>query len=88
MDRTILHVDLNNFYPSVECLHRLEMRGQPVAVGEDVEQPHRIILAKNYIAKRYDVKTDDVIWQAKQKCPNLIVLPPLSASLVIRPAKS
>ncbi|RPF47697.1 DNA polymerase-4 [Hydrogenoanaerobacterium saccharovorans] len=76
MDREILHVDLNNFYASVECLHRPELREKPVAVGGDVEQRHGIILAKNYIAKRFDIKTGDAIWQAKQKCPKLVVLPP------------
>ncbi|WP_396327412.1 DNA polymerase IV [Hydrogenoanaerobacterium sp.] len=76
MDRSILHVDLNNFYASVECLYRPELRGRPVAVGGDIEQRHGIILAKNYLAKKFDIKTGEAIWQAKQKCPNLVVLPP------------
>jgi len=76
MNRTILHVDLNNFYASVECLYRPEIRDFPVAVGGDVEARHGIVLAKNYHAKQMGVKTGDVIWQAKQKCPGLIVVPP------------
>lgn len=76
MVRTILHVDFNNFYASVECLEHPELRGLPVAVGGDVEQRHGIVLAKNYIAKAYGVKTAEVIWQAKQKCPGLVVVPP------------
>ena len=76
MVRTILHVDFNNFYASVECLEHPELRGLPVAVGGDVEQRHGIILAKNYIAKAYGVKTAEVIWQAKQKCPGLVIVPP------------
>jgi len=74
--RTILHCDMNNFYASVECLYRPELRGKAVAVGGDVEQRHGIILAKNYPAKAFGIKTGEVIWQAKQKCPGLIVLPP------------
>ena len=51
MSRTILHVDLNNFYASVECLYHPELRGKPVAVAGDVSERRGIILAKNMIAK-------------------------------------
>ncbi|WP_414732291.1 DNA polymerase IV [Acetobacterium carbinolicum] len=76
MDRIILHVDMNSFYASVECLFRPELKGKPVAVGGDVENRHGIILAKNEEAKNYGVKTAEAIWEAKQKCPDLIILPP------------
>ena len=76
MERTILHVDLNNFYASVECLYRPELQGKPVAVSGDVENRHGIILAKNQLAKAAGVKTGEAIWQAKGKCPGLICLPP------------
>ncbi len=75
-ERIILHCDLNNFFASVECLGREELKGKPVAVGGSVEQRHGIILAKNETAKKYGVKTAEAIWQAEQKCPGLIVLPP------------
>ncbi len=76
MDRTILHVDINGCYASIECLYRPEIRDKPVAVGGDVEARHGIILAKNELAKKYGVKTGEAIWQAKLKCPNLITVPP------------
>ena len=76
MARTILHVDLNNFYASVECLYHPELRGKPVAVSGDVENRHGIILAKNQLAKAAGVKTGEAIWQAKGKCPGLVCLPP------------
>lgn len=76
MDRTILHSDLNNCYASIELLHRPELRGKPIAVGGNVEARHGIILAKDYITKSFGVKTGEAIWQAKQKCPGLIVVPP------------
>ena len=76
MERVILHSDVNNFYASIECLHRPELRDKPVAVGGDVEARHGIILAKNNLAKRYNVRTGEALWQARQKCPNLVVLPP------------
>ncbi len=74
--RTILHSDLNNFYASVELLSHPELRDKPVAVAGDSEARHGIILAKNYIAKAYGVETATAIWQAKQKCPELVLLSP------------
>ena len=47
-----------------------------MAVGGDIEQRHGIILAKNQLAKQFHVSTGEAIWRAKQKCPELIVLPP------------
>ncbi len=76
MERTILHSDCNSFYASVECLHNPAIRNKPVAVGGDVEQRHGIILAKNQIAKRFHVSTGEALWQAKLKCPNLVIVPP------------
>ncbi|WP_020072456.1 Y-family DNA polymerase [Faecalispora sporosphaeroides] len=76
MERTILHSDCNSFYASVECLHRPEIRDKPVAVGGDVEQRHGIILAKNELAKKYNIKTGEALWQARQKCPDLVIVPP------------
>jgi DNA polymerase IV len=76
MSRTILHVDLNNFYASVECLYRPELRDKHVVVGGDVESRHGIVLAKNNLAKGMGVKTGEAIWQARQKCPGLEVVPP------------
>jgi len=48
----------------------------PVAVCGSVEARHGIVLAKNENAKKYGVKTAEAIWEAKQKCPNLVTLPP------------
>lgn len=76
MERVILHSDCNSFYASVECLHRPEIRDKPVAVGGDVEQRHGIILAKNQIAKKYNIKTGEALWQARRKCPDLVIVPP------------
>lgn len=76
MNRSILHCDMNNFYASVECMLNPSLRNYPVAVCGSVEERHGIVLAKNYKAKAYDVKTGDAVWQAKQKCKDLIVVPP------------
>lgn len=74
--RSILHVDMNNFYASVECLYRPEIRHLPVAVAGDPLNRHGIILAKNMIAKRLGIKTGEAIWEAKQKAPKLVTVPP------------
>jgi DNA polymerase-4 len=76
MERVILHSDLNNFYASVECLYRPDIRNKPVAVCGDPAARHGIVLAKNYLAKFTGVKTGEAIWQARQKCPELVVVPP------------
>ena len=76
MKRVILHSDLNNFYASVELLSHPELNGRPVAVAGDAEARHGIILAKNYEAKAYGVQTAEPIWQARQKCPDIVLLPP------------
>lgn len=76
MSRTILHCDLNNFFASVEILHHPELEHVPIAVCGSVEERHGIVLAKNYPAKHAGVKTGEAIWQAKEKCPELITVPP------------
>ncbi len=76
MARVILHCDLNCFFASVELLSHPELRDVPVAVSGDPEQRHGIILAKNEPAKRFGVQTAETIWQAKKKCPDLVLLPP------------
>lgn len=76
MQKTIMHIDCNKFYASVECLYRPEIRNKPVAVGGDVEARHGIILTKNEIASKYGLTVGEPIWKAKQKCPDLVIVPP------------
>lgn len=76
MERIIFHIDCNKFYASVECLHRPEIKNKPVAVGGDEQSRHGIILTKNEIASKYDLKVGEPIRSALKKCPNLIVIPP------------
>ncbi|MDO4608708.1 MAG: DNA polymerase IV [Clostridia bacterium] len=75
-DRIILHCDLNNFFASVSLLSNPTLYDMPVAVCGSVEQRHGIVLAKNEIAKKFGVKTAEAVWEAKQKCPSLVTLPP------------
>lgn len=75
MDRVIFHCDLNSFYASVELLDHPELRHLPVAVCGDPASRHGIILAKNEPAKKFGIKTAETIWQARKKCPELVLLP-------------
>ena len=53
-----------------------ELRDKPLAVCGDQEARHGIVLTANYLAKPFGVKTGMAIWQAREKCPNLVILPP------------
>jgi DNA polymerase-4 len=75
MERMILHVDQNCFFASVEMKNHPELRTVPMAVGGDREMRHGIILAKNKLAADFGIKTAETIWQAKKKCPGLVIVP-------------
>jgi DNA polymerase IV len=48
----------------------------PMAMGGDPEARHGVVLAKNYVAKKFGITTGEILWQARQKCPGLVVVPP------------
>ena len=75
-ERVILHCDMNGFFASVELLNHPELRDVPMAVSGDPDSRHGIILAKNQHAKEYGVVTAETIWQAKKKCPGLVLVRP------------
>ena len=76
MSRVILHCDMNNFYASVECSLAPELKGRPLAVCGDSEDRHGIVLAKNYIAAGYGIKTAETVYSARKKCPELVTVSP------------
>ena len=76
MKRAILHSDLNAFYASVEMMLDPSLRGKAVAVCGSTEERHGIVLAKSELAKKAGIKTGMVNWEARQKCPGLIMVPP------------
>ncbi len=51
-NRTILHVDINSFYASVEMMLNPVLRGKAVAVCGSTEERHGIVLAKSELAKK------------------------------------
>ena len=72
--RTILHVDLNNFYASVEMQINPSLKNKFVAVCGSQENRHGIILAKSENAKKLGVKTGMVIKDALKLCPSLVLV--------------
>lgn len=72
--RDILHCDLNNFYASVECLVNPNLKGKPVAVCGDEKERKGVVLAKNYIAKSYGIKTGMTNYEAKKLCKDLVLV--------------
>ena len=71
-----LHIDMNNFYASVECLCDPSLRARPVAVAGSPEKRHGVVLAKNEIAKAFGVKTGDTVLEAAAKAPGIVFVPP------------
>ena len=67
---------MNSFFCSVELLEHPELADKPVAVAGCADDRHGIILAKNQLAKSFGVTTPEPIFQAKKKCPGLILLEP------------
>ena len=65
---------MNNFYASVECVLNPDLKEKPIAVCGNEKERHGIVLAKNYKAKDKGVKTGDTIWQAKLKCPDILII--------------
>ena len=76
MEKIIIHSDLNNFYASVERAQNPSLEGKPIAVCGDEAARHGIVLAKSEQAKKFGVATGDAIWQAKRKCPDIVIVPP------------
>ena len=74
MKRIIFHIDQNCYFASVEMISKPELRNVPMAVAGDASARHGIILAKNEPAKKYGIKTAEAIWQAKAKCPDLVLV--------------
>ena len=78
----ILHVDVNSAFLSWEAVYRLQhgertdLRCIPSVIGGDESLRKGIVLACSLPAKRYGIHSGETLWQARRKCPNLVVAPP------------
>jgi len=83
MEKIVFHIDVNSAFLSWSAAYRvhilgedLDLRSIPSAVGGDTEMRHGIILAKSIPAKAFGIKTGEPLFQAKQKCPKLVIVKP------------
>lgn len=74
--RTILHVDLNSFYASVEMAQNPKLKGLPMAVAGNELKRNGVILTASYEARKYGIKAGMSNRDALMLCPNLIMVPP------------
>lgn len=71
--RKIIHIDCDCFFASVEQLDDPSLIGQPMAVGGD--SARSVLTTANYAARAYGVRSAMPTWQAREKCPQLIIRP-------------
>ena len=76
MSRVILHCDCNSFFASVESALDPSLKNVPMAVCGSAEDRHGIVLAKNELAKKYNIQTAETVYSAKRKCPGLVIVKP------------
>ena len=82
-DRIIFHVDANSAFLSWTAAYKVNVLGEtqdirdiPSVVAGDKASRHSIILAKSTPAKKYGIHTGEPLFQALEKCPDLVVVPP------------
>ena len=82
-DRVIFHVDANSAFLSWTAAYKVKVLGEeldirdvPSVVAGDKASRHSIILAKSGPAKKYGIQTGEPLFQALEKCPDLVIVPP------------
>ena len=68
-----LFLDLNSFFASCEQQERPELRGRPIAIVPMMTDS-TCAIAASYEAKAFGIKTGTAVWEAKKRCPNLVLV--------------
>lgn len=80
--KILFHVDVNSAFLSWEAVHRLkqgsplDLRSIPAVVGGNEDSRKGIVLARSQPAKSYGIYTGETLYQARKKCPQLVVTSP------------
>ncbi|MFC3885863.1 DNA polymerase IV [Bacillus songklensis] len=74
--RVILHVDCNAFYASVETAYDPSLKDKPLVIAGNPNERRGIIITCNYVARALGIYTTMPLWEAKKKCPDLVIKPP------------
>lgn len=74
-ESTILHIDLNSCFATIEQQANHLLRGKPIAIAP-YNTPKGCIIAPSIEAKRFGIKVGMQIQEGKLLCPNLIILEP------------
>ncbi|MDX1806821.1 MAG: DNA polymerase IV, partial [Paenisporosarcina sp.] len=74
--RIIFHIDMNSFYASVEQSYDPTLKGKAIAIAGNPKERRGILVTCSYEARAKGVYTTMSVWEAKRKCPELILLPP------------
>lgn len=72
--RKIAHIDMDAFYASVEIRDNPKLANKPIAVGGSSDR-RGVLSTCNYIARQFGVRSAMPTAIAKQKCPDLVVVP-------------
>lgn len=72
--RTILHIDFNSYFATVEQQANPRLRGKPIGVTGGDRMKRTVLGAASVEAKKFGVKTGMQIWEAKKLCPNIILV--------------